>query len=107
MKVFLKVKIMSLAAEARLIRAEERNWPGEHDARKGLRKHRIRDVRREARHALIAYGFLRGRSYRQIERVAAQPPDWKRVEQLIEKFGQGDLAERRQRFATWKEATEA
>lgn len=104
MKVYLKIKIMSLAAEARIIRAEEKKWPGEHVARIGLHEHRIHSVRPEARHALLAYGFLRGRSYRQLERTAAQPPDWERVGQLIEKFGGGGVRLLRQRFAEWQEA---
>lgn len=107
MKVYLKMKIMSLAAEARIIRAEEKKWPGEHTARYGLHEHRIHDVRPEARHALLAYGFLRGRSYRQLEAAAARPPDWERVGQLVEKFGGGDVRVLRQRFAEWKEAPAA
>ena len=46
---FLKMKLVSLAAEARLIRREEQRWPGEHPIPYGLHEHRILVVRREAR----------------------------------------------------------
>ena len=107
MKIYLKIKIMSLAAEARIIRAEEKKWPGEHAARNGLRRHRIHEVRPEARHALLAYGFLRGRDYRALEAKAACAPDWDRVQRLAEKFGAAAKADQpgiAQRFARWKDA---
>jgi hypothetical protein len=107
MKLYLKMKIMSLAAEARIIRTEEKKWPGEHAVRNGLHQHRIRDVRSEARHALLAYGFLRGRDYRRLERKAARAPDWERVQKLAEKFGAAsktDLPVVAQRFAQWRDA---
>jgi len=107
MKIYLKMKIMSLAAEARIIRTEEKKWPGEHLARHGLHHHRIHEVRPEARHALLAYGFLRGRDYRRLESKAARAPDWDRVQKLAEKFGavtKADLPAVAQRFAQWKDA---
>ena len=106
MKIYLKIKIMSLAAEARIIRTEEKKWPGEHPARHGLHRHRMHEVRSEARHALLAYGFLRGRTYRRLENKAARAPDWDRVQKLAEKFGataKADLPMVAQRFAQWKE----
>ena len=107
MKIYLKMKIMSLAAEARIIRAEEKKWPGEHPARHGPHRHRIHEVRAEARHALLAYGFLCGREYRQLEGNAARAPDWDRVQRLAEKFGaaaKADLPIVAQRFAQWRDA---
>ncbi len=53
MKTYLKIKISSLAAEARIIRREEQRWPGDHQIRTGLHEHRVIDVRREARSALL------------------------------------------------------
>ncbi len=87
MKVYLKIKIMSLAAEARIIRKEERKTPGPSDARQGLHQHRVIDVRRECRVANLAYGFLRGRSYRALEAKCNEQPNWQRVAELIRKFG--------------------
>lgn len=69
----LRVKIKSLAAEARIIRAEERKHPGESLDRHQLHNHRVWDVRREARFSQIAYGFLRGRAYSQIEQPKNKP----------------------------------
>jgi hypothetical protein len=91
MKDYLKIKIMSLAAEARIIRKEERKWPGPSDARQGLHRHRVIDVRRECRVANLAYGFLRGRSYRALEAKCYEEPNWQRVAELIRKYGQTGL----------------
>lgn len=81
---YIKVKIKSLAVEAKIIRHEEHaakqqsrflkaigSPEAEYAAARklfwGLRDHRTIDVRTEARASLIAYGFLRGKRYRQIE----------------------------------------
>ena len=87
MKVYLKIKIMSLAAEARIIRNEERKWPGQSDARQGLHLHRVHDVREECRSANLAYGFLRGRAYKALEAKCYQEPNWGRVAELSRKYG--------------------
>jgi|GEM_PF-5312666 len=105
MKVYLKIKIMSLAAEARIIRKETKRWPGDSPERLGLYTHRIHDVRSEARSACLAYGFLRGRTYDQMEGRGSRRPDWKRVEALVSKYGDGDLRDRMQRFSEWKDGT--
>ncbi len=86
-KTYLKIKLLSLAAEARIIRREEQRWPGEHPVRYGLHEHRVINVRREARSALLAYGFLRHRAYRTIEPKCHRAPGWKRTQQLVEKYG--------------------
>ncbi len=89
MKTYLKIKIKSLAAEARIIRQEEKKWPGPSDVRLGLREHRIKDVRREARAALLAYGYLRGRTIHQMEPGQTGIPMVvaNRATQLIAKYG--------------------
>ena len=64
--VYLKVKLKSLAEEARIIKKEESKntiWRNE------LRKHRIQVVKREARLTLFLYGFLRGRKYSDLENI--------------------------------------
>lgn len=102
-KTFLKIKIMSLAAEARVIRAEERKWPRQRDVPTGhettqplktrietrlaLAHHRRVDVRSEARSAQLAYGFLRGLAYRRIEAKCYDVPNQQRVAEIIAKFG--------------------
>ena len=84
---YLKIKIKSLADEARTIRLEEKKWPGEDPKRLGLYFHRILDVRQEARSAQLAYGFLRKRAYKQLENKTRKPLDHKRIAELIRKYG--------------------
>lgn len=91
MKPYLKIKIKSLAAEARIIRAEERKWPGPSDVYTGLHRHRVIDVRRECRAGHLAYGFLRGRSYRALEAKCYEGPNWQRVTELVYKYGRTGL----------------
>ena len=83
-RLFLKVKIKSLAAESRIIRQEERKNP---HARIGLAEHRRRVVRPVSRINNLAYGFIRGRSYRQMELFSRTSPNWKEVWKVIERFG--------------------
>jgi hypothetical protein len=49
------------------------------------------DVRRESRIANLAYGFLRGRSYRALEAKCYEEPNWQRVAELVRKYGQPGL----------------
>lgn len=104
MKTFLKIKIKSLAAEAKIIKLEEQKWkpirlkkvhendnePNEpHPFFWSLRHHRLYEVRTECRAALLAYGYLRGRTYKQIENKShdGSPPNMARVAELVRKFG--------------------
>jgi hypothetical protein len=82
---FLKVKIKSLCAEARIIRFEELKTRD--DLRNSLRRHRVEDVRSESRATLLAYNFLRGKTLAQTEPNASTPPDWDRVERMVKKYG--------------------
>ena len=109
MSVFLKVKIKSLAAEARIIRREEHRrlrgarWVREKDIENRrnlsspeqdaayvvyhrLHHHRTVDVRDEARCAQIAYGFLRGRELYLIDACKYRCPDWGRVQKLTLRY---------------------
>ena len=84
MKVYLKVKIKSLAAEATIIRKEENKAKGsfrylknktgmEDEYRReqakwfGLYSHRTQDVRKEARASQLAYAYIRGKSFSDVE----------------------------------------
>ena len=87
MSVFLKVKVKSLAAEARIIRREERRFPGDSSTRAQLQGHRRDVVRREARHSHLALAYLRGRAYRQVEQTCHRDPDWEAVARMIKKYG--------------------
>lgn len=70
----------------------------------GLRQHRTQDVRSESRSAQIAYGYLRGRTYQQIEGAAKSEPDWKRVQRLIEKYGPKGQTDLEAKLQAWREA---
>jgi hypothetical protein len=88
----LKVKVKSLAAEAGIIRLEERRAIGgkrrDDVLYASLRQHRVWDVRKEQRSSLLAYAFLRGRAYSACERPADDnKPDIDRVQSLVKKFG--------------------
>lgn len=85
-RIYLKVKIKSLAAEARIIRQETKRAKSL-SIKNGLYRHRIDVVRVEARHTQLAYGFLRGRTYQQIEHKAQVEPNWAKVRKMIEKYG--------------------
>lgn len=104
---FLKVKIKSLAAEAHIIRTEERRARG--TLRDELHNHRVITVRQEQRATLLAYGFLRGRTLAQIEPHSLPPslraqPDWKRVETMVKKYGS---KEQRESLDAWRKPAQA
>ena len=104
---YLKIKIKSLAAEARIIRQAElkakkhmrethrSDYKDEH--RKmlmGLKRHRIGwtgngGLRWETRHAHLAYAFLRDTPYRKLEeRVhSGNHPDPEKIHKMVERFG--------------------
>jgi hypothetical protein len=101
---FLKIKLKSLAAEARIIRLEELRTRG--DLRESLYLHRIMKVRRECRDTHLAYGFLRGRTYLQLERSCTVPPDWKNVARMVFKYGAvGSEKEAAAVLNDWKNGT--
>jgi hypothetical protein len=101
MRVYLKVKVASLAAEARIIRRLERQHrdrarqlaalqkPNSKmlDLRAGLYHHRVNVVRPEARASHLALGYLRGRSYAEMEGRAKTAPRWARIIELIRVHG--------------------
>ncbi len=129
-RVYLKIKLKSLIAEARYIRREERKrlsgkachrlrhpdprrHPVEADAQAatpacphpngdhtpaepyvGLYLHRVKVLRPETRHTLLAYGFIRGRTYNQMETISAdklkagssQRPNWDQVLRMVQRY---------------------
>lgn len=130
MKKFLKLKIKSLASEAKFIKEAERSirnfrrmllgvkrsYRHKQDEKRpeypenngweapegdtveaaatrayeefwGLKSHRLLVVRRTARTAHIAYGFLRGKAYRDVELFAYELPSWEDVRRQVLKFG--------------------
>jgi hypothetical protein len=103
-RTHLKIKIKNLADEARAIRREEqkakkhaRDLAKKHGGpirdtylRQSLWEHRCGPsdgiVRREARHSLLAYAFIRGLEYERVERKP-KPFDVDKVRAMIERFG--------------------
>lgn len=96
----LKIKLKSLADEARIIRQQERaalrneNWmrkegdPAQYPIlSEELRLHRIGVVRKAARDTHIAYGLIRGKTWQQMEPTAKTHPDWDAVEKMVKKYG--------------------
>lgn len=134
----LRIKIKSLAAEARIIRHDELKYKNrwrrnalslreaevsqdrdradliqsgivrDRDAFGSLRNHRTGDVRHEARSALLALGYLRGRPYESIESKAFEKPDTRRIAELVVKFGPITLLSRtdvEEKIKAWIEQT--
>ena len=113
-RTFLKVKIKSLAAEAHIIRKEERkntkvNEFGYNELRQELRLHRIGTVRNEAFFTLLAYGFIRGREFHQIA-PGSKPTEifsWDKVWKMVDKYGvrswDNQKEPQKKRFEAWKQ----
>lgn len=101
----LRVKIKSLAVEAKIIRVEElrvraalTRVAGRPEAVASLasafaslRGHRVGDVRRESRYALLAYAILRGRALERVEPVGKSltraPIAADKLARLVSRFG--------------------
>ena len=83
----LKVKVKSLAEEARYIRKEECKTVG--TLRDELNRHRRWDVRGAARTSHMAYGLIRGRPKSKTEKEGSprSEPYWKAVKGMIQKYG--------------------
>lgn len=83
--IHLKIKVKSLASEARIIRKEAKKTSG--DVKYGLNAHRTSVVRPQARASLLAYGILRGVPYCVMERSCRYEPDFNRVIKMATSFG--------------------
>ena len=81
----LRVKLKSLAAEARIIRLEEQRTHG--TLRDQLYLHRAGPVRAAARATHLAYGFIRGRTLDQMEPTRYSEPDWDKINAMLKKYG--------------------
>lgn len=89
----LRVKVKSLAEEARIIRLEEKRSSG--SLRQELYLHRIQVVRGASRDAHLAYGFILGRTYEQMEskHTSGKAPNWAAVRTMLKKYGPKDFVE--------------
>jgi hypothetical protein len=86
---YLRVKIKSLADEAKTIRREERiaNEARDYSTQNRLHNHRTGPVRRAARETLLAYQYLRGIPYAACESENSRPVNWKAVERMCKEYG--------------------
>lgn len=92
-RTYLKIKIKNLAAEAGIIRVEERKVHGMDKWK--LQHHRKTVVRSEARRSLIAYQFIRGRDpschFHELSQVRIN--DWDAIERMVRKYGSATTVE--------------
>lgn len=88
--IHLRIKIKSLADEARTIRAEAKKVTGME--KWGLNHHRTTVVREHARYSLLAYGILMRVPYYAMERKCREHPDWNRVSTTAKRFGGDELS---------------
>lgn len=115
MHQYLKIKVVSLADEARRIRhdqnkrlfeaararVDDKPERTEYHVKNysGLHHHRVEVVRREARAANLAYAFVHGYAYGDVERFAWEEPDWNKIMKLVARYGEDD--ERMEKFKAW------
>lgn len=69
--------------------------------REGLHNHRTHNVRSESRHTQLAWGFLRGTPYLDMEQSTWTYPDLSRVQKIVNKFAEDDIRLVAQRFEEW------
>lgn len=122
----LKIKICSLAAEARIIHREEGRCEGTirhlkatgkiasrldaaaRDIKLDLAEHRRKVIRPLTRHSQLAYAFLRGVEYHKVEpkvNLAYKPIDWAEVQKTVDRFGDtADTQGQQIRFEAWMQA---
>ena len=112
----LQVKVWNLAQEAHYIRSKEKKWKDRARAARAkakdpkfsednfwsMRNHRM-ELRVESRCSQLAYGFLRGKAYADMEFLAYSSPDWSRIENIVNRFSQDDSRLVTQSFAEWKD----
>ena len=98
--IHLRIKVKSLADEAKSIREEARKTSGLTKWRRNY--HRTEVVRRHARINLLAYGILLGTPYSAMERRCQEKPDFIAVAKIAKRFGATD-----EMVEDWKAAAKA
>lgn len=128
MSVYLRVKIYTLAQEARIIRKYERRrkiairaeqkfgvenvlpiaeWTAAAAVEvERLHNHRCGVVRPEARASHLVANFFRGTALKAAEAKSYEPPDWPKMTKMVERFRPETSTPQEilQRFAEWKDA---
>lgn len=112
----LATTLLALTSVPSVKKVRDPEWLTTHErTRLGLYRHRVYDVRREARLTHLTYGFLRGVPYRAMEQKSYSPPPWLTkdvkigfsacpVERMALKFGELPQERIIQRLAEWKQA---
>jgi len=100
----LKIKIVSLVQEVRTIQKEEAIAvkTKQIGLAREMKDHRKVVIRYESRHTLLAYGFLRGLTYRRIEARSRTQPDWEKVKRMIRSYADNDRRITDQEFDAWR-----
>lgn len=92
----LRIKLLSLASEAKHIRRWERRLlaaarsgkaPDAKDRFWSIRNHRKDDIAPEARATVLAFGFLRGRPYKTMEQRRYSDPNWSQILRMATEYG--------------------
>lgn len=87
------------------IKAPNPEWLTEHEKTFGTLRHfRTHTLRKETRAHFIAYGFLRGRQFRQIEAKSYEYPPWVRAAEIAAQYSDEDGRVVSQRFSEWRDA---
>lgn len=139
MQSHLKVKVYTLAAEMSFIHRQEIKWKARAKAARQRQKqhaeektansilyaeknfwsHRLHrlDLKSDARTNHLAYGFLKGRTYQEMEYISyggikgynKEEPDWARIEEMVQRFtkDETDPGGIMQRFGEWRSAATA
>lgn len=92
----LKIKVRSLMAESQIIRHQVSKLGGKNWSylASPLQEYRRVSLRAEARDTHIAYGFLKGRSYIEIESTVKRPADWDNIARMVKKYGNARLVDK-------------
>lgn len=83
--VHLRIKIKSLVAESRIIRAEARKTSKQR--KYNLNQHRTSVVRVHTRLNLLAYGILRNIPYEVMEKKCREKPNFMKIQKIAISFG--------------------
>ena len=85
----LRIKLLSLVAESKIIRRAESRTKNE--LRNEMAHHRATVVRAATRSTHLAYGFIRGKTLTQMEAKSRTPPDWDSISKMLKKYGPKEM----------------
>lgn len=89
MSIELKIKAKHLAAEAKIIRAEERKAKESGDTAQlqSLHDHRLHTVRPAARSTHLARAFIKGVPYKVVEQTCRTQPYAAEIRKMVSQYG--------------------